>query len=403
MNEYSDYTFNIIPDTQIPAGGTLEITFPSQFTLGLGIVIDPTSNNYCSLPCSVNNYIVIFTIQTVCLPGVMSSFTIYTVLNPPTKGGTGNFIITSKLGGVNILDENLVFGIIGIADSVNNLTSTTVALDATGSSEAGVLTKYSFSFKTNQIISMNSYFMITMPATSGFSLSTNPSCSSFAINGNQISGNLVCTSQSNNIIVQGLAQDIPSAFEVGISVSVTNPTYSGTTGTFQIAILKTNTTVVYAWSTGINGVTITPGTISKIVLSLLTPNLVLAMNKVLDFRLVFIPKNALISGSQILIQFPMASVTNCYMEFGINDITPTNPATCTPSGSSSLLISNFQEMDSPGEISITMRMTTLSNNGITTPVKIYTYCYMNSVQTIIDQDVTTATLTILNIRTLFYP
>lgn len=402
-NEYSDYTFNIIPETQIPVGGTIEVTFPSQFTLGLGIVIDPNSNNYCSLPCSVTDYIATFNIQSVTLPGVVSSFTVYAVLNPSSKGGTGNFIIRSKKG-VNILDENLVFGVVGIADSVNNLTSSTVALDATGSSEAGVLTKYSFSFKTNQQIPMNSYFMITVPASAGFTISKNPSCSSFSINGNQISGNLVCTSNANNIIAQGLASDIASSFEVGISVSLTNPTFSGTTKTFQVAILKKNTTVVYAWSTGIQGVTITPGAISKVTFSLINPSLVLSMSKTMDFRLIFIPKNPLIAGSEISIEFPMtfdvpSGPANpfpnlpCYIEYGIEDINPDIPTPCIVSGDT-LTISGFKAMTNPGEISLLVRLKTPSVNGITSPVKIYTYCSINSVKTIIDQDVTSATATI---------
>lgn len=393
-NEYSDYTFNIIPSTPIPIDGTLEITFPSQFILGLGIQIDPNSNNYCNMPCGVANYVVTLQITAVSLPGVTSSFTVYSVKNPSTKGSTGNFIIRSKKG-INILDENLVFGVIGIADSIKNLTSPTVALDSSGVSSAGMLTKYSFSFKTNQIIPWNSYFMITIPASSGFSISKSPSCSAFTINGNIITGILSCTSQTNNIIVRGLAADIPTAFEVGISVSVTNPTVSGTSGTFQIAIFRNGTNVVYAWSTGITGVTITPGAISKVIFSQINPILVASKNKLMNYRLRFIPKNSLPLGAQIYVQFPMIAISNCYIEYGIEDIDPTVPTKCVPQGSNSLLITGFQAIDNPGEISLTVRLKNPDNYGITTPVKIYTYKDLS--KTIIDQDVTSATVNIQNI------
>lgn len=396
MNEYSDYTFNLIPSTQIPIGGTLEITFPSQFSLGLGINIDPNAASYCNTPCDITNYIVSFQIESPCLPGVTSSFTIYSVLNPPYKGGTGSFIVRSKKG-VNILDENLVFGVIGIADSISNLTSATIALDSTGSSSAGVLTKYSFSFKTNQLIPWNSYFMITVPADAGFIISKNPSCSAFAINGNTISGTLSCSSQGNNIIVLGLAADIPLAFEVGISVSMTNPTVSGTTGMFRVAILRTNTNVVYAWNTAITGVTITPGSLSKVTFSQINTALLPSMGKWMDYRLVFIPKNALPLGSQIYIELPANDLSNCYIEYGIADIDPDTPSTpCVKDSSNSLLISGYQAMTTPGEISLTVRMQNPLDSGITTPVKIYSY--KDSSQTIIDQDVTTAKITIKNIR-----
>jgi hypothetical protein len=36
-NEFSDYTFKMIPQTDVPAGGYVEIIFPSQYLAGLGI------------------------------------------------------------------------------------------------------------------------------------------------------------------------------------------------------------------------------------------------------------------------------------------------------------------------------------------------------------------------------
>lgn len=395
-NEYSDYTFNVIPSTQIPIGGTLEITFPSQFSLGLGINIDPNAASYCNTPCDITNYVVTFQMTAISLPGVVSSFTIYSVLNPPNKGGTGNFIVRSKKG-QNLLDENLVFGTIGIADSVTNLTSATMALDSSGSSAAGVLTKYSFSFKTNQVIPWNSYFMITVPKTAGFLISKNPSCASFSINSNIISGTLSCSSEGYNIIVTGLAADIPKAFEVGITVSLTNPTVSGSTDSFRVAILRTNTHAVYAWNTAITGVTITPGVISKTTFSLINPALIQSRGKWMNYRLKFIPKNPLPLGSQISIQFPAIGLTNCYIEYGIQDVNPDIVnAPCGIQGTDSLLISGFQEILSPGEISLTVRIKNPVDSGTTSTVKIITY--KDAIGTVIDQDVTSAATVIKNIR-----
>ena len=46
-------------------------------------------------------------------------------MNPPKNGGVGNFIVKTKQG-KNIVDENLIFGIIGIADISSSLISSSV-------------------------------------------------------------------------------------------------------------------------------------------------------------------------------------------------------------------------------------------------------------------------------------
>ena len=100
--------------------------------------------------------------------------------NPLDSGGTGTFIIRTKIG-ESIIDENEMFGIIGIADDIGELSSTIVSLHSEGTSKAGEASKYSFSFKTSRHIPVTSYFLLTMP-DSGFGISSYPSCSAFAIN-----------------------------------------------------------------------------------------------------------------------------------------------------------------------------------------------------------------------------
>lgn len=66
-NEYSDFTFFFIPETNIPPQGTFEIEFPNQFSLGLGFSINfPT----CSVSCQVNGLIVTFVIPIQILAGI---------------------------------------------------------------------------------------------------------------------------------------------------------------------------------------------------------------------------------------------------------------------------------------------------------------------------------------------
>ena len=60
------YTFSFTCDTTVPIGGTLQITFPTQYQSGLGVASAPT----CSIPCVIENNIVILTFQNTVLNGV---------------------------------------------------------------------------------------------------------------------------------------------------------------------------------------------------------------------------------------------------------------------------------------------------------------------------------------------
>ena len=46
-DEYSDYSFTFSLETDVPAGGILQVTFPSQYREMLGIPLDPVCNIKC--------------------------------------------------------------------------------------------------------------------------------------------------------------------------------------------------------------------------------------------------------------------------------------------------------------------------------------------------------------------
>jgi hypothetical protein len=123
------------------------------------------------------------------------------IVNPASRGGTGNFQLISKSGD-NILDQNLVFGVIGIADTIGYLTSTVVSLDSSGVLNAGEATKYDFSFKVAQIIPAQSYMKFTIQ-DSNFGLSQFPSCSPYTVNGKSITGKISCQTIDREIYVRG--------------------------------------------------------------------------------------------------------------------------------------------------------------------------------------------------------
>lgn len=101
-----------------------------------------------------------------------------------------------------MLDENLVFAVIGIADTIGPLANAIVSKDSSGTDAAGELTKYNFYFKTSQNIPGGSYMKFQFQ-DSNFGLSANPSCSQFAINGKIIQGKLSCKTVGNEIVITG--------------------------------------------------------------------------------------------------------------------------------------------------------------------------------------------------------
>ena len=90
------------------------------------------------------------------------------IINPEFRGGVGNFELRTKKG-ENVLDENLIFGRIGMGDNPNQLISLDLSPDAsTGSLRAGEVSKYILQFKTRSYIPSTSYIRIFVPVNQGF-------------------------------------------------------------------------------------------------------------------------------------------------------------------------------------------------------------------------------------------
>jgi len=112
--------------------------------------------------------------------------------NPSISGGTGNFQLLS-LHGNNKFNENLIFGSIGVAETIEEFSSVLINVEGGSSSDAGEPTKYNFAFKTNTHLPQSMYMEIWIPKTAGFTVSNNPSCSLYEINGVLIKGNIKCS------------------------------------------------------------------------------------------------------------------------------------------------------------------------------------------------------------------
>ena len=112
------------------------------------------------------------------------------------------FILKSYTG-QNLLDENEIFGAIGIASSVNLLTNSMTSLKSGGVSTAGAFTTYLITFRTASYIPWNSYIKIIIPIASGFVLTKFPACSSYPIYNQILPGVLHCETVGSNIIITG--------------------------------------------------------------------------------------------------------------------------------------------------------------------------------------------------------
>jgi hypothetical protein len=141
INEKADYTFQFTPSRNLPAGTVLTITFPFEFVSGLGI-----STPSCSIgTCTVSTYDVIITTNAAIYSSEPSTCIVYGVSNPTKLGGTGPFKLKAVHNG-QILAYNSAYDVIGFANKITDMTSTSALLMSGGDSTTSSKTFYDFRF-----------------------------------------------------------------------------------------------------------------------------------------------------------------------------------------------------------------------------------------------------------------
>ena len=335
--------------------------------------------------------------------------TIRNIKNPESTGGTGQFVIRTYRGS-NMLDETTMHGVLGIGGLIKTLTSVTVALDGSGKSGAGEITKYVLSFKTNDFVPKNMYIKLSLPKDA-FEVGERPSCSAFPINGILIKGKLSCVfnSLSQSIEVRGFVEDLQEGDEVGVAFTARNPNYSYTTDTFDLFLMKEGTTLAFARKLGVQGVPITSGQISQISMQPLDSFFLPNQQKLMWYKLSFKLKNPLLQGSIIQIKIPstfglldnqvLGNPSSYYIESGIEDIDFFNPLKIekiTIGSNDYLEISNFKGMEVPNKIVIVMLITLPPSSGPSLPFEIRSYRTESALNEI-DKDVSEATINVANV------
>lgn len=332
QNEVANYTFGFTLENRLPAGGFIEVTFPTQFPFGLGY--NSTNVLKCSTPCTLVNRSVSFSFSNDLLPGVANEVSVYGVVNPPQKGGTGHFWIKSLKGG-QYIDTNLLFGVIGFAGDIGIIKTATVSLEPKGVQYAGQLSKYVFTFITSRDIPDNNFVRLFLPRGE-FGVAQFPSCAAYPVGGIVVRGRLTCEYLGDDFIdVSGFKDSFLAGTSIGIVVTLKNPPYAHITNNFGIAVMRKFTQIMYDRKLDIPGVTITKSQFKNVYIEQTDSAIYMTRNKIMEFRLHFTPTNILKQGSVIQLQFPasfkvyqetlLAQNVMFQVEFGLEDVSETNP------------------------------------------------------------------------------
>ncbi|CAD8094793.1 unnamed protein product [Paramecium primaurelia] len=379
----AQYIFSYVLETYLASYSQIEVQFPLQYLSGLGTT---QSELVCIPSCVVSGRSVIFTYSEEMKNGTIYTASVQPIRNPATQGGTANFILRSKRGD-NVIDENLIFGIIGIADAINTMVFGEVVVNPTGSFYAGDYTQYILKFKTTTTIIYNSYMLFTVPTD--FELEPFPVCSAYPINGIQLDGTLFCSqvNQTNVVKIEGITGQVIGLQDYALKISMRNPKYAGTTKTFNLGIYKANTQMMFEEVKGISGVTIQAAQLQNVSMTQVQ-NFINSRSRIMDYEVRFTPTFPIPAGCNIKLIFPVymqivqpgdynqaGQFQMNYVKYGLEDISEDSPIGFFYQDSiqNYLRITNFQEMTMNNEICVVVRVINPSVEGYTTPLKLYVF------------------------------
>ena len=100
----------------------------------------------------------------------------------------------------------------------------------------------------------------------------------------------------------GNSEEVAAGTEIGIKISCTNPTHTGTTGSFSIETGRTGTNTLYDRRISIPGVVIQSGVISGITMTAVESTTTLSKGKWVLYRLIINMTNPIEQGGTIEIE-----------------------------------------------------------------------------------------------------
>lgn len=388
QGETADYYFEFFTDHSCSENSQLKIEFPEQYPLSLN---SPSFS--CSLgPCTISNRLLTITLSSPILSSTPYILILFSIKNPQNRGGTGNFAL-STWSGNNLIDRNLIFSVLGISASPGSLSSATVKVISGGSKYAGDMAMYQFQFTLSKNLQAWHWLKFTFPST--YNLAAYPSCSAFYVEKSFIPGALNCVATGTQVLMTGISMDLTAGSEYGVYISATNPHYSGTTGTFKIETGRNSTFTVIDRKDNIEGIYISPGLISNVGVNPYNSLWMMTKNKKMLYRVKFLLKNPIDENGYIKLvfsnSFNMDYTSIAQIEYGLDDISRTSPATMTYSTiTKELKVYSFAAF-TPKLISLLLEINNPSSSGVTNPIKIRSYL---SDGTLVDEDTAKALVTI---------
>lgn len=398
----SDYTFKFQIQTTTDSTSTLRIEFPSSYASNLGTggtctAEDDKGNAYT--PCTVTGLVVTVTIGELSNSPVEHTYTLIlkSITNPTTNAGSGYFKLATYKG-INELDYNDRFGIVGIATEAPAIGTFTAT--CTGTCTPSDIATYAIGFSYATAIPAGSTIIIRFPTT--LSLLGPPPCSSTEITGIQCNRD-----DDNEVSIAAISAEIAANTAVTITfTSVTNPNVSGATGTFTIEVKDPDVNNLLGVATAV-GPVISAGSINSVSFC---PNAGVgcdgSVQNVNPDNTQYITVSASTSNNvplngSIRIQFPTAftlTADTCQVLTGLTNegTTEEEQVLCTVDATNDRLdITKFAFFPA-GTFSVSVLATNPSSTGLTTTFSIYSYADQARSQ-LIDQS-TTATMTIDNVE-----
>lgn len=174
-------------------------------------------------------------------------------------------------------------------------------------SAASATTDYFFEFKSGVYFPAESYLLISLDPGSGFPYTAAGSitCSAIQVNTFLVDATFVCTRiSSTQIKVTGFNTFVSAGDEIGITMQLSNPSYSQTTGNFTIAAFRYGTSYAYSIRDDIPGIYIAPGGYATASVAPAYASAILAKQKRMDYVFSFDPNSVLTSLMTIYIDIP---------------------------------------------------------------------------------------------------
>jgi hypothetical protein len=236
--ETGTYTFGFTTFNAIPAGGKVEITFDSDYTL-TSVVSGSVSGNSGST-AAVSGSTVVITIGTEVSASTVVSLSIANIKNTGAQSTDSFSILTKNASGYS-LDQGTVSGVTITTGSLTSLSTTPVH------TEVSYSTNYTFAFTVAHSVPVGGYVKIQFD-------------SDYDISSAYVVGDYTISKGTNYILLQRNVSALSGAVSIELR-NITNPSYVQTTDTFVITTMLANSNSIDVGSAP--AITTTAGTLTS--------------------------------------------------------------------------------------------------------------------------------------------